>query len=83
MKSAELIVTSMKCDYNDENHIHYEMHNQSAVSNALFMQVNGEVERISLRNTPKLLREICMCSALNDVPIIMKSAKRAIDWPSS
>jgi hypothetical protein len=55
MKSAKLIVMSIRCDCNDENHIHYEMHHQFAASNALFIQVNGEVEWISLRNTPKLL----------------------------
>jgi hypothetical protein len=66
MKSAKHIVTSIRCDCNDENHIHYEMHRQIAVSNALFMQVTGEVEWISLRNTPKLLHEIriySLCAA--------------------
>ena len=38
-----------------KNNIHYEMHHQFAVINALFIPVNGEVEWISLRNTPKLL----------------------------
>ena len=55
MKSAKLIVTSKRCDYNDENHIHYEMNHQFAVINALFIEVNDGVEWISLRNTPKLL----------------------------
>jgi hypothetical protein len=55
MKSAKLIVTSIRCDCNEENHIHYELHHQFAVSSALFIQVDDEVEWISLRNNRKLL----------------------------
>ena len=55
MKSAKLTVTFIKCNCNDEYHIHYEMHHQLSVSNGFIIEVNAEVEWISLRNTSDVL----------------------------